>query len=513
MVENDLSVWLKAAAENKITTKNTWKSTLIEHFSDISNFVDQKSVNFQKAGCALEGSMKVYSTRVDDVSEHTNKLLELFSKEDTKTKKTRSTNDYIEKKISNINIKEENGDLFYDGIFQKILNKEDGRFLIDVLDEKSEGICIFEKGDNDIIYEDKYIDFECTVLPLCWGLRNIQTNDEENLINENLIDNKIEENLINENLDSNAMEINKDNNETIYNSDDNGFEINLDENGIEDNLIGERVENFVLCDTPFGYFKGWAGPSYWKTEPGRHKIKRKKEKEKEVFFYDFSADYDFSVLHDKTENAIMTKEAILKRRQNKNLLPEDFYLERKDLYKFIIKDGYFNVREKEQNANKDNLNLPQKSEEYENDQNQLSLDSDNLNSYNCPANDSCNSFDLDDDPMVSDLSRNLENSLVLENLTHSENSLLAKQKESGIFKPFKAPKRIDIKKLKEKITGCYKENLKTLSGIYGKIASDYKTKENKDISPHLCLISILHLANENGIELSKNNGDIILEFG
>ena len=57
---DELSVWLKASAENKITTKNTWQSTLIEHFTQMDQ--EMESVNFQKASSTLEGCMKVYST-------------------------------------------------------------------------------------------------------------------------------------------------------------------------------------------------------------------------------------------------------------------------------------------------------------------------------------------------------------------------------------------------------------------------------------------------------------------
>lgn len=48
---------------------------LIDFFHDLSLLKDGNSINFQKASCTLDGCVKVYSSRVDSVSNETNKLL------------------------------------------------------------------------------------------------------------------------------------------------------------------------------------------------------------------------------------------------------------------------------------------------------------------------------------------------------------------------------------------------------------------------------------------------------
>jgi condensin complex subunit 2 len=69
--------WMKIAADNKITIKNTWQVALIDYFSDMSLLKesDGLSINFQKASCTLDGCVKVYTNRVDSVADETGKLL------------------------------------------------------------------------------------------------------------------------------------------------------------------------------------------------------------------------------------------------------------------------------------------------------------------------------------------------------------------------------------------------------------------------------------------------------
>lgn len=58
---------LRLAADNKITEKNVWALPLIDHFTDIVHEESQQeeSFNFQKVGCGLDVSVRIYSTRVE----------------------------------------------------------------------------------------------------------------------------------------------------------------------------------------------------------------------------------------------------------------------------------------------------------------------------------------------------------------------------------------------------------------------------------------------------------------
>ncbi|MEO1480174.1 MAG: DnaJ domain-containing protein, partial [Bacteroidota bacterium] len=68
-------VAIKMASENKITTKNAWSLSLIDHMSEIVEDSSQL-VNFQKASCALEAGVKIYCGRVDDTFDATRRVLE-----------------------------------------------------------------------------------------------------------------------------------------------------------------------------------------------------------------------------------------------------------------------------------------------------------------------------------------------------------------------------------------------------------------------------------------------------
>ncbi|XP_021758674.1 condensin complex subunit 2-like [Chenopodium quinoa] len=62
---------VKLASENKINQKNTWELKLIDHLSEIIEGFEAESennnaeTNFQKASCTLETGVKIYAVRVD----------------------------------------------------------------------------------------------------------------------------------------------------------------------------------------------------------------------------------------------------------------------------------------------------------------------------------------------------------------------------------------------------------------------------------------------------------------
>jgi hypothetical protein len=75
---------IKLSSENKITSKNSWKLDLIDHMGNLikSERDDggRRKVNFQKASCTLDASIKIYSHRVDDTHSISFRVLENLSR-------------------------------------------------------------------------------------------------------------------------------------------------------------------------------------------------------------------------------------------------------------------------------------------------------------------------------------------------------------------------------------------------------------------------------------------------
>ncbi|XP_068500234.1 condensin complex subunit 2-like isoform X2 [Phaseolus vulgaris] len=68
---------IKLASENKINQKNTWELDLIDHLTDIIRVEEGNPVetNFQIASCTLEAGVRIYSLRVDSVHSNAYKVL------------------------------------------------------------------------------------------------------------------------------------------------------------------------------------------------------------------------------------------------------------------------------------------------------------------------------------------------------------------------------------------------------------------------------------------------------
>lgn len=466
MPQDDLNSWLKASAENKITTKNTWKSTLIEHFVNTEEFRAQNGVNFQKASCTLEGCMKVYSTRVDDVSENTLKLLEIFNKDDETKKKTTSKkrSNFIEKNLNNINLKNKEDLDYYDPVFSSILHMKDGCFLLDILESTDNGILLFSDTQKTIVMDDQKIDIDAIQLPICNSLKDFEAVKSISEYSR---------------IDEPQFDIND------FTMDEPNF-LASDEAENEPHEIIQNEIN-IFHETPFGYFKGWAGPSHWKihTNTGARNAKEKRQRQR--FFLDFKSPVDHTVL-ESTAITIMNKEMILERRKNKNFLPDDYSYDVSDLYKYIKINGYFatqvmnSIKNTQFSPGNDGPNLNEESHLDESPH------------FNEPD------FGIDDDLGVG-----VGQSLILnDKLTDIESSQIN-------LKFTKVPKKVDIKKLKENVITLINNKCNRLSQIVDQIPGNYSEKEGKDISPHFCLISLLYLANEKGIELKSTGDDLFID--
>lgn len=96
--------WIKLATNNKITLNNSWNFNLIDYFYDLNLLRDdQNNINFQKASATLDGCVKIYSNRIDSISNETGKLLSGLSTsnddDDGKGKKNKKDKDEDELEI------------------------------------------------------------------------------------------------------------------------------------------------------------------------------------------------------------------------------------------------------------------------------------------------------------------------------------------------------------------------------------------------------------------------------
>jgi len=70
---------IQMSSENKLNEKNSWNYDLIDHMGGLIKD-ESRGVNFQKASCTLDASVKIYSNRVDDTYTSSHRILESLSR-------------------------------------------------------------------------------------------------------------------------------------------------------------------------------------------------------------------------------------------------------------------------------------------------------------------------------------------------------------------------------------------------------------------------------------------------
>ena len=72
---------IRLASENKISAKNSWSLDLIDNMGEmILNDGGRRGVNFLKASCTIDASVKIYSHRVDDTWTSSMRILQNLSR-------------------------------------------------------------------------------------------------------------------------------------------------------------------------------------------------------------------------------------------------------------------------------------------------------------------------------------------------------------------------------------------------------------------------------------------------
>ncbi|RVD91156.1 chromosome condensation complex Condensin [Tubulinosema ratisbonensis] len=442
MVNNTIESWLKAAAGNKITNKNTWNAPLIEHFTNITEYKENKDINFLRATVSLDGCVKVYSARVDDVTDDTLKLLDCLNVEEAEIKqkrqKLRSTT--LETNINNITLKEDNTFQVIEPSFY--FWKEDISLLRNCNISSKGELLLFEKNEEENylnllsypleinLYSDKTIsptlnEVDPTITDKFFMIENEEKEDEE----------KTEEN---EHVNEMVQEIAE---------------------GYEPVQIPVIIEN-----NTFGYTKGWAGPTFWKVR--NYKKDEKKEKKKKIKKkINFLEKYDFDTLF-KISSCKFSAKELLERKKNKFMMPEDHKFDKNDLYKYMVKEGSFYSTNKLKEPVIEEIFTP---------------------SAPLPVI----SYDNDTPEEVEVDFKNVKN-VTLSKKLH--------------LKFRRSQKRIDIGLLQNKIYSFIESKKQTsLKEIFQSLPNFYSERECKDISMQYCMLSLLFLAQEKGIKLEKKN--------
>ncbi|KAI5150076.1 hypothetical protein ENBRE01_1285 [Enteropsectra breve] len=455
-MNDDLTSWLKIAAENKITSKNTWKSTLIEHFSNISKFKENKGINFNKASCALDGCIKVYSTRVDDVTDSTTKLMDIFSRHDEHPESKRADKkrqSFIDKEGTSINLKESCASKYYDSVFDCITQQKNNHFLCLLLKPSSRGLLLYHSLENELVMDDETVQLEIRELPISASLESIEEKDMAPAEQHDTIEMS-----------------------TVYQSmQDDARSEDMEDDDVEQEDCTDKKEaaTYIFQETPFGYFKGWAGPQHWRvsTKKQEHDVVKRP---RESFLLDFYQEMGSNTLFETSASTLMSKELIVSRRQNKNTLPEDFSFERLDLYKMNRLEASFQGQ-----AEKSHTPVE-------------------IETTCGEMQDACGDEHVDEASV--DLSFQLENSLKLD---ESPSPSIA-------LRPIQKNKKVDVVLLKNNVYSLLCKSETLFTELYKNLEKCYSSEEYKDISVHLVLIVLLHISNEKNILIVNEKNDLII---
>ncbi|XP_020519572.1 condensin complex subunit 2 isoform X2 [Amborella trichopoda] len=524
---------IKLASENKINQKNTWELSLIDHLSDIIKVEDDDAeTNFQKASCTLEAGVKIYSLRVDSVHSEAYKVLgginragredndsgrvvqdddidagqegAAYKKEPEKKSSPLST---LESSFEALNIKKFDVAFTVDPLYHQTSAQFDEggakglllnnlgvyggcRVVFDSSEAPGKNMsCATQSQNSDVIdisFAREYIE----QMMMDWPAKNeisptlneiIKLFDEHNQRPGNYFPTTEKamghEFYLAENVDeydddgfNNHEPLNFDNDDQAsvvddvlasmgsniesYNQDAFGDPYVLHEADNEE--TSERTAEFLLPGLGFlSKSNAWAGPDHWKF--------RKVKGSEEVL--------------DSSNNPLMET----KRPKNKNTLPEDCHYQPENLVKLFLLPCVMCIGKKRK-----------KTFAFTED----------LNTF-----ESVPSWDA-----ASDISSHHDN----ENI-HSDNEdssdLVSKPRQVNKIEVQydKTSKQVDVHSLKGTLWECLQNSVEKIvvgnkaallfSQVLRTLPQDCPAAAPEDISPHLCFICLLHLANEHGLTI------------
>ena len=310
--EKNLVKWIKVADENKINVKNTWNVPLINHFKNLDTFKENNKINFVKASMVLDGCMKVYSTRVDDVVENTEKLLEniQFEKDNKIEKKQVKKQSTGLKDKEHINIKLLDVSYYHNAIFRSIMSSTDDVFLFDKLNNHFYlyDIC----NDKSLIFNEQKLNMEPINKSLCPQLNIFsecgigQSSEYNNERNLNCAHNNVD---LNSNLtDMSPMDI------PNYSESISLNDINIDHLKLAPNTdVNEKSPLLVV----------------------KNNSHDKKQKTKN--YINFTKTIDKKILYDR-ESTSISKKFVIKKKNKKTILLNNIFYDN-TLYKMNVNNN------------------------------------------------------------------------------------------------------------------------------------------------------------------------------
>lgn len=540
--------WMRIAADNKINSKNTWNLALIDYFSELAFLRDGDSINFQKASCTLDGCVKIYSSRVDAVADETGKLLsglsgaagdgdieqelsaegedeEEAAKERAKPRR-RAQGETLEKNPEVLRLRaSELGTSELDPLFRKTCGE---------LDESAGGTLLFSlmvDRDCKVLFDmntaigqaragdepESFVDASSLVSVFGGELAGIHDcaltraldgfsflAAEDRAVSDRLAETLEKLSLARETLIDDPFQNTEPQNDGGCDGIADHIAFQLDDachaegDDVEGQFTDVPAAAFAPSDAPaLGDFSAamrttWAGAEHWKIKrlPARATLqgaaagKERKRQPAELAFT--SSDIDLDTLLQKGASISLPEQSFAD-----TCLPDDLHYSTDQLTRLFTKPTWRYSQMK-------TVVVQTKSERRERTEFAVVEHAE-------PAVEAADFGGLDDDDQQA-------------TAPEPDSADIAQPSGSSHMAFSRRAKRVDVHLLKETIWGDLKPSLAraspaALSGVLAGVSRAYQKRsaeERNDLSVPYAFICLLHLANENGLQLCGQDGDLAI---
>ncbi|KAK7839419.1 condensin complex subunit 2 [Quercus suber] len=493
---------IKLASENKINQKNTWELNLIDHLTEVIKVEeeDDAETNFQKASCTLEAGVKIYSLRVDSVHSEAYKVLGGMNRAGQENEQDATEND------ANVDIGQEEGHSkketerklsplsTLESSFEALnVKKFDVAFAVDPLYHQTSAQ--FDEGgakgllmNNLGVYGGCRVLFDSLEIPgKCTSCEN--QHDKSDTIDLSFAKEYVEQMVLNMRREEEISPTLRDMENEPF-----SFEPNMDDRF-------EKVDGYLFLSLGLTKQNAWAGPDHWKYKKSKgleddpaaknespvitKRPRNKKQAESDI---DFTKALD-EVMPDVFAPPKNPKSLLLpgNRAPSNIKLPEDCHYQPEDLVKLFLLP---NVK-----------CLGGKGRKCSDVSRQQCDDYGPLPSWD---DDSAFGGQNDDGNDHSDV----EDSSTLVSQPRQVNKVEVQYDKTS--------KQVDVQALKETLWDHIQESpnmcpqglqeVASFRQILASFPTDCKAAATiSDISPHLCFICLLHLANEHGLSIHGNS--------
>ncbi|KAI5192629.1 condensin complex subunit 2 [Nematocida sp. AWRm77] len=512
---------LKESSANKISTKNTWASTLIDDFEHVEKFQEDftESTNFQHASIVLDGCVKVYSTRVDSVVDEADKLMESVGrvKETEKPqpkerahstisapealvlkKKTVSLDDEMLEQLAR---ESKEGDTR--GLLMHLLKWEDhGGFQTSQHAMKAEA-----DTERRSTQEHRRIEAESTE-SLSNLARSLQAGEERKHISpmfarftpegslEDLAfptyayylsyEEQPEFKAVAEEMDAFPFQGDIESRDESECNEPIKLCYN-EEASMQEGQDGSAQGQPRLSLTPFGYIQGWAGPAHWKVRAkGKRSAKEKtRERKKAVIDFVGAPPVLVDLLFEKDSRCVFTPQQISERRKDAHMLPQDHSIGTEQLYQMLVCPGSFyrSTRALSQDGSKEK-EQEQETEAYYNMQ--MQAEADELPEVG------------EEMPYMGEAGEAYGEEV------HGQAGYAAHTKEPTLLSrrllqsALRRGRKNDIVQVKQSLWSQIEQGEKHVQEIYSKV-------QEEKVSMQFYFVSLLHLANEKNFHISSQS--------